>query len=387
MRLSIPQAMAAVAIILCAAALCQATALGQEIVTVSATDTTENTELSELQARLATLEAQLQQGMTSGYEAAVVQGAHQTGAMHGGHAQPSGGCGCNQCTPCSTCGCEPCGCHERRRQHGPYIEGEFVYLKPHNSGGTGVSALALGVDPLVSLAIDPDFEPTARYAAGWQLADGFGVRGRFWEFDHDADEEATLDAGTEIGGEILAADTTVSIFHDWDLYYIDLEVFDSTDFGGWAITWSAGVRYISYQEERGLTPVEGTSVDFVQTKSIDDFGLTSSVEFRRKVLHCLGVFANARASFLMGDEENTLDLVVGGVTVASIEEEQSNDIKYIYEAQFGAEYTTPLGGGSFIFARVGLEMQFWDNFGNAALITSDESTGFAGAFAAAGLMR
>jgi hypothetical protein len=388
-------------IILAAAQLGVEAAPGQEIVTVSATDhvvSTENTEFSELQARLEAVEAQMQQSMAGGYDAAAVQGGHHTAGAHaacgcGHHGQPA----CDQCGCCADC----CRCQPCCRRPGPYIDAEFAYLKPHNSSGTGFSTTAVAVAlPLLGIAgrttlldfpIDPEFEATMRLSAGWQLADGFGVRGHFWEFDHSFTEGAVFPGGALIGG-IPVGGAAVNVFHNWDTFYFDLEAFDATDFGGWAITWSGGVRYTSYNEERGLSPVAGVPVLLQLTKTMEDIGLTSSVEFRRKVTCNLGVFTNARASFLMGDEVNTLTVIVTttapGFGPIGLVNEQRNDIKFIYETQIGAEYTRPMGCGAFFFARAGAEMQYWDNLGTSTLAPFfDESTAFAGLFASVGLMR
>jgi hypothetical protein len=105
----------------------------------------------------------------------------------------------------------------------------------------------------------------------------------------------------------------------------------------------------------------------------------------------IGVFANARGSMLMGDETNLLNVsvVVGTATVAvAINEVQKNDVKFIFETQAGAEYILPICGGGYYFARAGVEMQYWDNFGVSPTgLLFDESSGFGGLFAAVGIQR
>ena len=74
---------------------------------------------------------------------------------------------------------------------------------------------------------------------------------------------------------------------------------------------------------------------------------------------------------------------------------QLDDVKYIYEAQAGAEYVSPFCGGWY-YARGGFEVQYWDGFGvdnqpltrgNVLLPSSNASVGFGGFFISAGVAR
>jgi hypothetical protein len=181
----------AIVAVLAAAGFASA-AMGQEIVTVSAEDvtavaatTTENAQLSDLQSRLDALEAQLNQSVTNGYEGHAAGGGHHGRGGYGcGHrAEPCSGC-CTQCDPC----CGDC-CPSKCRRGGPYVEVEGLYLTPFNSEGTGF------VVGGATIPVDPEFEITGRGAAGWQLADGFGVRARYWEFDHPEHNAVAIAAG------------------------------------------------------------------------------------------------------------------------------------------------------------------------------------------------
>jgi hypothetical protein len=258
-----------------------------------------------------------------------------------------------------------------------------LYLTPFNSEGTGVN---LGVGGGV-IPVDPEFEIAGRAAAGWQLADGFGVRARYWEFDHPELNAVAVAAGPLAGFAGTA-------FNNWDAWVADLEAFDATDFGGWSITWSAGFRYVEYVEERGVVGAIAAAPTLFQVgKRFDGIGLTNGIEFRRTVLLNAGAFAKLRGSVLVGDEVDTVDAIgVGailGIGDGTVATEQINVIKFIYEAQAGVEYVVPGFFGGYLFGRAGAEVQYWDNFGasTATVGLFDASSGFAGFFASAGVAR
>jgi hypothetical protein len=132
---------------------------------------------------------------------------------------------------------------------------------------------------------------------------------------------------------------------------------------------------------------------FQATKRFDGIGLTTGVEFRRTVLFNAGAFARLRGSVLVGDETDTLETIgfagLAGIADGTIATEQINAIKFIYEAQAGVEYAVRGFFGGYLFARAGAEVQYWDNFGASTLTAgaTDQTTGFAGFFASAGVAR
>jgi hypothetical protein len=204
-----------------------------------------------------------------------------------------------------------------------------------------------------------------------------GFRARYWEFDH------TFGGGLSAGGVLVPG---AEAFHNWDTWVADLEVTDSTRLGCyWDVTYSCGYRHVEYDERRGAA--FPALFVFAAQKVFHGDGLTTSAEFRRQATPWVAAYANARASILVGDEANSLQ-ITAGPTTQTLTERQANDIKYIVEAQVGVEHTAPIGDGSWYFARAGVELQYWDNFGVSPIgLIFDESAGFAGFSVSAGIMR
>jgi hypothetical protein len=167
---------------------------------------------------------------------------------------------------------------------------------------------------------------------------------------------------------------------------VDVEVIDSTRLGCyWDATWSLGFRYVEYEEVRGVA-VPGL-FSIAAEKQFSGIGTTGSFELRRPVTNALNLFGNTRASILMDDDDNSLTIGLGPGAIV-ITERQANDVKFIFETQMGLEWAQPTYSGGCYFARVGVEMQYWNNFGVSPIsLLFDESAGFGGFFASVGLSR
>jgi hypothetical protein len=344
----------------------RARTVGYENVELSAT-----TRIKELERELGQLRSQVQHGVEPGYEG---------GGGCGCDYQDFGGCGCDyEDFGCCDCCCDPCCCC----CGGGWVGGvELAYLKPHNSSGTGFNTfgVTLAGAPVaaINLEVDPDFEASGRFWFGYQRCDGLGVRLRYWEFDHAFSDGGSVTIGA-------GAPVSVNVAHNWDVETFDLEVFDSSQLGCyWDATWSLGFRHVEYEEIRA---VAGPGVFIAAAKDFSGIGTTGSFELRRCVTDAVSLFGNARASILMDDDDNTLAVALGGFNLA-ITERQANDVKYIFESQMGLEWTRPICCGGCYFARVGVEMQYWNGFGVSPLgLLFDESAGFGGFFASVGVTR
>jgi hypothetical protein len=288
------------------------------------------------------------------------------------------------CCPsaCDCCCCwDPC-C----RSEGFYAGADLSFLQVHKSSGIGlgssdVNLVVPGVFgitvPIFNGEIDPGLKETPRVWLGYQNADGAGIRARYWEFDH------AFTAGISVVGIPLP----LSAFHSFDTLAADLELTDASRIGcNWDMTVSYGARYVEYSEERGIG-FDILPLSLAARKEFQGVGPTGSIELRRQVYNDLGFFANFRASALYGDEDNTLALVVGPATVEFVGH-QVNDVKYSFESQAGLELITPMGDGGYLFARAGVEAQFWGGFGVPLLaVIADESVGFVGFMLSAGVQR
>jgi hypothetical protein len=153
------------------------------------------------------------------------------------------------------------------------------------------------------------------------------------------------------------------------------------------LTWSLGYRHVDYTELRSFTGLTGAlPFNFATQKDFDGDGLTAGLEARRLVGCCWGLFGNVRSSVVFGDERTTLLVLIDGINQSFIAN-QNNVVHSIFETQLGAEFVRPTSRGATLFARGGVEAQYWDGFGVGDTLTLDESVGFFGFFGTVGVSR
>jgi hypothetical protein len=264
----------------------------------------------------------------------------------------------NGCQTCNNCCCSPCCCDPRSA--GLVAGAEMLFLKPHSAGGMmGITAAP----------VEFGYEIAPRVWLGFADATGLGARIRWTDFDH-----------TEAAPSLVPGSTDSVTF---DLSVLDFEATLATELGyNWDATVFGGLRCVDYNET--LERRTGAVLNADATISSGTIGLTAGGEVRRPVYRNLSVFGGLRASVMMGDEG------FRSATLPVLNFVAMDTIKYIYEAQLGAELTQPLPSGGVFFLRGAFEGQVWDGYNiNAYLpaLPQFDAVGFGGFTIGAGIMR
>jgi hypothetical protein len=204
--------------------------------------------------------------------------------------------------------------------------GEVIWLRYHRADGVRVGTDG-GDDE------EFDFEITPRLTVGWVRSDGLGARIRYWEFDHNSNDDGDVDR------------------LDVDTYTWDFETFDTFCLNrNWDLEIAAGARYNEFREAM-IDPGDNQ----VRLNSFSGYGGLVGAELRRLVGTSGAIFVRARGALLMSDkdvfnnsgaqQERLVDVVVG-----------------MTEYAFGYDYIMPMTAGAYAFARVQAEWQNWYNF-------------------------
>ena len=201
---------------------------------------------------------------------------------------------------------------------------ELTFLRPFQSEGQMVGF---------------DYKAAPRIWLGWQNANGFGIRGRWFEYD---------------GGGAAAG----SLYQDVDTYLIDIEATDTFRLGHkWSGLFSAGLRFAQYRETNN-----GGGV--LETDSA--IGPVVGVELYRPIACNWYVLGIGRTSFLFTDA--TQDIL-------TLREDTTFSVS---ELQLGVEYRRDLGGTAALFARAMVEAQYWSAVSDG---DSEDVSFFGGGFA------
>jgi hypothetical protein len=234
--------------------------------------------------------------------------------------------GCGQGC-CETVCCDPCHCP------GVVVGLEVAFLRLHEDQGNA--------DPY------NDLEAAPRIWAGYEGANGLGVRARWFNY-----------WDTSSAANILRA----------HLYTVDIEATDAFQLGSkWSGLITGGVRY-----------AEDNQLFFPGTRFVTcGTGPVLGMELTRPIGEHFALFALGRESILFGD-------TVEGPAATALR--ARNTLFDVTEIQLGAQYQRTFNGSTYGFVRLAFEGQYWcggsgDPFGVSA------NVGLIGGVAAIGLCR
>lgn len=305
---------------------------------------------------------------------------------------------------CCDSGCDS-GCHR-----GGMIGGiEYLLLKPYNSEGNApvfddVIEIVNQVLPLAGLnqlnEPDWDLKSAVRLWAGYQNAEGLGVRLTYFQFDQSVDAQTTF---ANVGGGVQFVD--IGFNYAYDARTFDVEAIQSFNPNrNWNLVVGAGFRYAEYTERNllnigitGFNPGEFIGVPGLIETGFDSqsYGLTTSLEARRRVGGNFALFLGTRASILFGNEKEIIGINAAGGIPPEIQtfindlltEDEQDNIKFIYEARMGVEWNRETARGGMLFARMTAEAQYWDKFTGTPVLNSNGAFGLLGFGLAAGIYR
>jgi len=261
-----------------------------------------------------------------------------------------GECATGQCgTIGDGCCCTPC-C-------GWYAGLEGTFLKVSRDPSAINLQPGLPDPSLSSSNFNSSYGVGARGWLGYQNCEGWGLRGRFWDFRD----------GQNVSGfnsEFLFANGTYAM----QAYTIDLEATKEITSGCWSFEGAFGGRYARLEQDQTLiaTSTFDTESAFA-SRYISGTGITGFLEGRRAVGDCnVSLFANVRGSVLWGSDYGAVGGTINAAR-ASMQNATSNTL-CIIETQIGVEWTHPLECicGTF-FVRGAYEFQQWSAGNNLGI--------------------
>ncbi|MHC4405785.1 MAG: Lpg1974 family pore-forming outer membrane protein [Planctomycetota bacterium] len=272
-----------------------------------------------------------------------------------------------------------------RRSCGAYAGFAFVFAKPHFSEGVNHRfETNLGGGRAIKLPFGYDYEVAPRVWFGYVGGQGFGLRWRYWQFDHsddvvvreESDRQVAFDGFAGLGplprdyahahtGFDPGADvtSTLTVTNRLELHASDFEATQQINFRRASVTVSGGVRYANIQWDYlahvpdVYPPPRGKFVSSHRT--FRGIGPTVAVELHRPLRFWgLSLLAGARGSVLFGDDD------------AQILSHYDNFAKYtddslgVGEAEIALEWAREFSSGGQLLIRGGYEGQLWHEAGS-----------------------
>ncbi len=206
--------------------------------------------------------------------------------------------------------------------------------------GNRYDAMAHGV--LFGDAVTPsnDFEISPRVWLGYVGQSGFGIRSRWFQYQHD------LKAGSGTFDEVVGRNYL-------DVYAADIEFTQQVDLGCWKLNAGAGLRAGGVKRRMTLQQL-GQDSEAIASR-FEGIGPTAFAELRRPIMGTgISLIVNGRGSVLFGDGRLAWSLDEG-------EAFKSDTVVAVGEVQLGAEYARQLGYGATGFVQCLWEGQLWSN--------------------------
>ena len=239
-------------------------------------------------------------------------------------------------------------------------------------------------------------ELSPRLWLGYVGESGFGVRGRWFQYQH------TLNAGTGtvvgedfffgLGGfadgfadgfvgenqwDVIEGTYELEMRNYLDVYAVDVDFMQRVDLGCWQANVGGGLRVGGVKRRTsGELLVEAdqdeeASYGAALLTRFEGVGPTIFAELKRPILGTgFSLVANARGSLLFGDRAVWISAHEEGEGFS--EELLSSDgVVTVGEIQLGAEYARQLGYGTIGFAQLLWEGQIWSNASHVAVLSDD----------------
>lgn len=253
----------------------------------------------------------------------------------------------------------------------------LMFLKPFWENNPAFTATNAPGNNIRNFDFNYDYEMAPLGWVGYVNDSGFGVRGRWFQFDHSADVSQGVAAvppvvtGGGPGGIIVGGPgATYNYQSDLNLDVFDLEATQAIDHGPWSWVGSAGVRYLQISQHYNIFeffPGFFSGRQLISAHNFHGVGPTLSLEGRR-VIGCSGfsMFGNIRQSILVGDS-----LYDGTLTNPFFPNLNTQTLfsswspVSITELELGVEYAMQLGYATG-FLRGSIVYQYWQGVGNAS---------------------
>jgi hypothetical protein len=288
--------------------------------------------------------------------------------------------------------CKDCFQCEESCCNGRLIAGAgYYYLKPYWTDNPAYF-FEVGADWSSSSGVDQpfdyDYEVAPRVWLGFICEDGFGVRGRYWHYDHNANSEKFIllappgfdpDFTYVYGGVDISFDACdslvgLSFSNDLRLDIWDLEVMQEVSLCHWSILLSGGARYAHIRQRAYEVGYDPGFLDLQVAKASNRFqgvGPTVAAEARRGLCCGVALYGSARGSILFGNKRNQSNFVyfdLDAPTPVLAEYDQfrdsHEDVLPISELELGLEW----GGevcDSHVFVQVAWVGQAYHELGSA----------------------
>jgi len=260
---------------------------------------------------------------------------------------------------------------------------QAVFVKPHLANNLAFTTFDFINSTSQNFNFTQDFNTSWRVWVGLAFEDGVGVRGRYWEYDHNSNPVTLNDPtgdivffgpldGTNGGtGRFQAGfipDETVVAQSDIDVYSFDLEAYQKVNYRRWQNVVGGGFRYGAISQQYNafatMTPTFTNN-----SHRFDGIGPTIMAEVRRPLTSGLAFLASARGSYLFGTTR--INNVRNDNGIDNFFNSTEDTAMVVTEFQVGLDYSRTLSNGARFYLALMGDFQSWQQGGNSNSAVGD----------------
>ena len=206
---------------------------------------------------------------------------------------------------------------------------------------------------------------------GYVSERGWGVRGRWFEFDHGTSVGyAALPGETITGMSPLAVgrvplNGTISAFSNLAVNVGDFQATCNIENAKWSHLLGFGIRYTHMSQDYRATLTDAnTRIDLTSGHNLNGAGPSFSLETRRRISESgFSIYGQRHGAIIFGQAKENFSAVNNGIPHQFTR--SHNDVVPVGELELGGEYQRCMGRAKF-FVQAGFVGQIWWGAGNAS---------------------
>ena len=261
--------------------------------------------------------------------------------------------------------------HTREKKGEWTVYGGVYFLQPvfETNPAFVISGAGGNVSRQVDFGYSLDVAPAVWI--GYVSERGWGVRGRWFMFDHDSSANHTTAPGETVTGMSVHAlgqvpiAGAVSASSKLAIQVVDFQGTCTFDGPRWSHLLGIGVRYTHMNQDYHATLANAvTQIDLASSHTFNSAGPSFSFETKRRIRESgFSIYGQLHAAILFGNADESYTAINNGTPQAFTRSQA--DVLPVGEIEVGAEYCHNIGRAR-LFLQAGFAGQAWLGGGNAS---------------------
>jgi hypothetical protein len=251
------------------------------------------------------------------------------------------------------------------------ISGGVYFLQPTFESNPAFVVTSPGGNNSRQVDFSQHLQASPNVWLGYVSERGWGVRGRWFQFDHGTDASYTAAPGETITGISslglgrMPVNGVITASSNLAVNVGDFQATCSFEDARWSHLLGFGVRYTHMsQDYRATLANANTRIDLTSGHNINGAGPSFALETKRRIgASGFAIYGHANGAIIFGHSNEAYTALNNGLPQQFMTE--GNRVLPVGELEFGAEYRHNVGRAN-LFLQAGFVGQVWFGGGNAS---------------------